>query len=66
MSTSRPHRGPQSRSSTWIPELFFVVGVAVTILTGAFFFRHDFTACDPTYEFCSTACNPTYKSCVAD
>jgi hypothetical protein len=37
-----------------VVDLLFWVAVLALVLGGAFFFRHDFSPCDPTFEACDT------------
>jgi hypothetical protein len=50
----RREREPDSLNLVWLVDLLFWVAIAGIVLTGVFFFRHDFSSCDPTYESCFT------------
>jgi hypothetical protein len=49
---SRHVEGRRPVTEWWVDAIFWV-SVAALLLAGAFFLRHDFSPCDPTYETCA-------------
>ncbi len=54
MNVKRTNGRSVGAHSGWAVDLAFWFSVAVLVLVGAFFLRHDFSPCNPGYEACDT------------